>query len=72
MNNQNVIALPPSTNFTPEQALHAALQRDLTDVMIIGFDTDNDFVTLSSRITRSDAMFLLEMGKRWAMDGGRE
>ena len=72
MNNQNVIALPPSTNFTPEQALHAALQHDLTDVLIIGYDVNNDLMSISSKMTRSDALFLLEMGKRWAMDGGRE
>ena len=38
MNNENVISLPASTNYTAEQALQSALQMELTDVMIIGYD----------------------------------
>jgi hypothetical protein len=47
MNNQNVIALPASTSFTPEQALQSALNESLTDVLIIGYDNEGELVIRS-------------------------
>ena len=42
MNNEKVIALPASENYTAEQALQSALQAELTDVMIIGYDFEGE------------------------------
>lgn len=72
MNNMNVIALPASTNFTPEQALESAKSMDLTDVLIVGYDKDGVLAVRSSRMTCAEAVFLLGKAKHWAMSGGRE
>ena len=71
MNDKNVIALPASTNFKPEQALHSALSfgEDLTDVLVIGYES-GDLIIRSSHMTRAEALFLLEKAKQWAMSGG--
>lgn len=76
MNNQKVISLPASIHFTPEMALKHVLglceTGKLQDVLIIGYDNDNDLITFSSRMTRAEAVFLLEKGKEWAIYGGLE
>ena len=76
MNNTNVIKFPPSENFTPKMALEFALglcnEDKIHDVLIIGYDEDNDLITYSSHMTRAEAVFLLEKGKEWAMHGGME
>ena len=70
MNNQNIVALPASVNFTPEQALQSAMQfKSLQDVLIVGYDADGDLLVRSSRMSRADAVFLLEKAKEWAMGG---
>ncbi len=70
MNNTNVIDLPASENYTPELALQQALKHDLTDVLIVGYDTDRDLVVLSSRMTRAEGLFMVEKAKEWTMYGG--
>ena len=69
MNNQNVIALPASVNYTPEQALQSAAQFSaLQDVLIVGYDADGCLLVRSSKMTRAEALFLLEKAKQWAME----
>jgi hypothetical protein len=70
MNNQNVIALPASTSFTPEQALQSALNESLTDVLIIGYDNEGELVIRSSKMSRMDALWMTEKAKQWALGGG--
>ena len=76
MNNKNVISLPASENFTPELALKHTLklceEKKIQDVLIVGYDSDNDLITFSSRMTRAEAVFLLAKAKEWAMYGGLE
>ncbi len=71
MNNENVIALPASTAFSPEQALLSALEftrkDNLTDVMVIGYDADGVLIIRSSRLSRADALFMLEKAKQWVL-----
>ena len=67
MNNQNVISMPASTSFTPEQALESAKSNNLSDVLIIGYDADGDLFVRSSRLTRAEALFLLEKGRDYVM-----
>jgi hypothetical protein len=71
VNNKNVIALPASTNFKPEQALHSALSfgDDLTDVLVVGFES-GALLVRSSHMTRAEALFMLEKAKEWVMSGG--
>lgn len=72
MNNTNVIAMPASTTFVPDQALNSALTDSLTDVLVIGYDTEGVLVIRSSRMTCAEALFMLEKAKRWALSGGQE
>jgi len=71
MNDTNVIGLPASSNFRPNQALKSALDFEdaLTDVLIIGC-VDGELMIRSSHMSRAEALFLLEKGKQWAMEGG--
>lgn len=70
MNNMKVIALPASTNFTPDQALNSALSLGMAYALIVGYDEDGVLVVRSSRMTCAEAVFLLEKAKNWAMSGG--
>jgi hypothetical protein len=72
MNNEKVIALPASTNYTAEQALQSALQMELTDVMVIAYDFEGELFVRSSRMTRAEGLFMAEKAKQWAMNGGEE
>lgn len=66
----NLLRLPPSTTYTPEQALQTALDDNLQDVMIIGYDNDVDLIIRSSRMTCAQALFLANKAMRWAESGG--
>lgn len=70
----NVTPLPASTNYTPEQALKSAMQLEPQDVLIVGYDKDGDLIIRSSKMSRMDAVFLLEKAKEWALysKGGRD
>lgn len=72
MNNEKVIHLQASTNYTPELALQQALKYDLTDVMIIGYDASGDLVVLSSKMTRAEGLFMVKKAEDWSMYGGLE
>lgn len=71
VNNENVVALPHSTNYQPEQALRAALEfcRDdnLTDVMVVGYNASGELVLLSSKMSRADGLFMLRMAEDWVL-----
>jgi hypothetical protein len=42
----------------------------VADILLVGYDNENDLITFSSRMTRAEAVFLLEKAKEWAMYGG--
>lgn len=67
----NLLRLPASTTFTVEQALHAALQDDLEDVLIAGYASDGTLCVRSSRMTCAEALFLATKMARWAESGGQ-
>jgi hypothetical protein len=58
-----ITKLPPSTTFTVDQALDDVKQMQLTDVLILGYDEDDALIVRSSRMTRAEALFLIELGK---------
>jgi hypothetical protein len=66
MANEKVFRMPASTTYTAEQALHSALNDDLDDVLIAGYDKDGDLIVRSSRLTRAEALFLAVKMLRWA------
>ena len=71
MNNEKVVALPASVTYTPEQALWSTLnfaQSDnLSDVLVIGYDSEGVLLIRSSRMSRGDALVMLEHARQWAM-----
>jgi len=74
MNNKNVISLPASENFTPDLAVKHVMSLcevgQLADILMVGYDNDNELIVFSSRMSRAEAVFLLEKAKDWAMNGG--
>jgi hypothetical protein len=76
MNNKNVIRLAASESFTAELALKYVMRKcydqDVQDVLIVGYDSGGSLISVSSRMTRADALFLLEKAKEWVMQGGIE
>lgn len=68
----NLLRLPASTTFTPEQALKSALQDGLTEVLICGYHESGELCVRSSRMTCSDAYFLAQKAAHWAFTGGKE
>lgn len=67
MNNDNVVHFPATVTMTPEQALSSAQSLNLTDVLIVGYDADGNMAVRSSRLTRAEALFLLERAKNWTL-----
>ncbi len=76
MNNKNVISLPASVNYTPEQALKSALDLctngRMTDVMVIGYDEEGVLLIRSSKMTRAEGLFMVKKAEEWTMYGGLE
>lgn len=66
----NVERLPPASTFSVPQALADAQSAPLADVVVVGWDEDGDLFIRSSRMSRADALWLLEKGKSWALDNG--
>lgn len=72
MNNEKIVELPASVNYTPEQALASALKADLTDVIVLGYDQDGDLFVRSSKMTRAEGLFMVKRAEHWCMVGGLE
>jgi hypothetical protein len=72
LNNTKVIELPASAHYTVEQAIDSLEHRrgELTDILMVGYDSDNDLFVRSSHLSRAEALFLLEKAKEWVMYGG--
>jgi hypothetical protein len=64
----NIRHIPATTTMTAEQALNAALMRNLEDVLIVGYHDDSTIAVLSSRMSRAEALFMMEKAKDWIMN----
>lgn len=68
---QNVTTLPPSDNMSPMQALLSALDLakagQLKEVMIVGFDENEDLIIRASKTTNRDALWAAEVLRKYAM-----
>ncbi|MFA6064012.1 MAG: hypothetical protein WC736_15595 [Gallionella sp.] len=66
--------LPPTTTFTPEQALQSALDfaqdDELPEVLIVGFDKEGVLLVRSSRMDLKDALWLCESLRTYILNGG--
>lgn len=65
-----LFSLPASDKYNVEQALQSALQMDLTDVIVIGYDKDGDLFIRSSRMTCAEGAFMAQKALHWALSGG--
>lgn len=63
----NVHYLPAHCNLKVDEAFTVAMRNNLKDVLIIGDDQNNNFVSITSHMTRADALFLLEKAKMHVM-----
>ena len=65
----DIISMPASETFTPEQALDSAKQASLSEIVIIGYDTDGNLFVRSSRMSCRDALWLTEQLKQYVLSG---
>lgn len=65
----NIYDFPATENYTVEQALNKCLtERDLEDVLIVGYNTEGDLVIRSSKMDRKTALFLLKKAEQWTLN----
>lgn len=68
---QNVTTFPASENMSPIQALLSALDiakaGELKEVIVVGFDDNEDLVIRSSKMTNRDALWAAEVLRKYAM-----
>lgn len=67
MNNSNVLLFPAHENMTVEQALSSMGTLQPTDVLCIGFDDTGTLLVRSSKLSRADALFMLEAAKLYTL-----
>lgn len=65
----NLAELPPSETWTAPQALAHAARQGFKDVVVIGFDQAGRLNIFSSRMSRGDAILLIEHAKLHALAG---
>lgn len=61
--------LAPRDGRTVDTALEAAQQADLIECLIIGTDSNGDFVFRSSGMGGRDGLWLIEKAREWVMKG---
>lgn len=54
----NVIEIGPHSNMTVPEALDYCSRRGLTDVVISGFDGEEDFICVTSKMSRQDVLWI--------------
>lgn len=62
-----IVELGAHENMSPEEALAIASREAWDDVAIIGYQ-DNELVCRSSRMSRAEALWLIEMAKLHVMN----
>lgn len=62
-----VTSIPISATHTTEQALAHAVNAELADVLVVGYDTNGEPVMYGSRMTTAEQLFLLEAAKHYML-----
>lgn len=65
----NVVHLPSSAAFTVEQALDNSKTKDLKEVVVLGIDQNGDLFMNTSRMSRKDALWIMEIARLWTLQG---
>lgn len=61
--------LAPRDGRTVQTAIESAKQDDMVECLIIGTNSDGDFVFLSSGMSNRDGLWLIEKARDWIMNG---
>ncbi len=63
-----ILTLPPSSNYTPQQALEHSISLDLQDVLVVGYDQEGFLKVRSSKMTRAEVLWLLKQAELHTLD----
>jgi len=56
----NLIEFPKKDNgMSPEEALTVAAEQDLQEILIVGYNKDDLLVTIASRMTKRDVLWII-------------
>ena len=56
----NIVDFPKQdTGMTPEEALKKAAEQDLQEILIVGYNSDEDLVVIASRLTKRDVLWII-------------
>jgi len=47
------------TGMTPEEALSVAAEQDLQEILIVGYNKEDLLVTIASRMTKRDVLWII-------------
>lgn len=63
--NDNIVKwkMPVDAEMTMERFKKCVVEEEFSDAIVLGFDMEGNFVTRSSKISRRDALWLIEQAK---------
>jgi len=66
----NVIDLPVITtlDLPPSRVLEAAIEADLQDAIVVGYDAEGEFYFAASKADGGDVLWLLELAKKQLLE----
>ena len=68
---ESVVELPVwKENMTPDDVLGHASRTDWKELLVLGYDSEGELISLNSGLKRSDALWLIEAEKRRVMEDG--
>lgn len=59
----SITHLKPHSKLTVDEAVAVAMRQDLTDILIIGYNTGNDLVVACSEMTNEQSVMMAELFK---------
>lgn len=65
------VELGPHDNMTVEEAITYSSRRNLKEIIILGYDQNGTFVTISSGMSRKDALWLVKLEEDWILERER-
>ena len=66
---KNVVELPVwKEGMTPDDVLGHASRTAWKELLVIGYDVDDNLISLNSGMTRRDALWLLEMERQQVLE----
>lgn len=63
-----IFELWPRDNMTPEEVLSLCIRADLKEVLILGYYQDGSFISIASKMTAQNVLWLTEKQKKFIID----